>query len=99
MALPIIQEVSDAHFIWIFPQAIKVSTYCATTKIKVLKVRFLKEVSPGCEFRTNNEGEGEYLTLPKTKPFKLKSIGLDELHKLIKKEEHLDPIHSEYQED
>uniref|UniRef100_A0A6P7GKG6 Uncharacterized protein LOC114339959 n=1 Tax=Diabrotica virgifera virgifera TaxID=50390 RepID=A0A6P7GKG6_DIAVI len=71
----IIQKLSEAHYIAVFPKATKISTHCSTSKIEVLEGTFLIELPPGCEFRTNNEVyinskaavKEEPLTLPKIK--------------------------------
>lgn len=112
----LIQDLSDAHYIAIFPRPTKVSTRCPTTKIMILEGVFLISLPPGCEFRTSSESfsnektviQEEPLTLPKihtknddrqpqVKPLKLSQVPLDELHKLIRTEEHLEPIQAETQ--
>lgn len=107
----LIQEVSEAHYIAIFPKATKVSTNCPAPKIMVLEGTFLISLPTGCEFKTINESfmntrtilQEEPMTLPKiqtknddrqpqVKPLHLNQIPLDELHRLVKAEEHLEPI-------
>lgn len=70
-----IQEMSEAHYIAVFPQATKISTQCSSSKIMVLQGTYLIELPPGCRFRTNTEAfentksviREEALTLPRIK--------------------------------
>uniref|UniRef100_A0A6P7GPP2 Uncharacterized protein LOC114344948 n=1 Tax=Diabrotica virgifera virgifera TaxID=50390 RepID=A0A6P7GPP2_DIAVI len=95
----IIQKISEAHYIAVFPKATKISTYCSISKIEVLEGTFLLELPPGCEFRTNNEVyinskatiKEEPLTLPK---IKIKFQGEDPTVKPLKLDRiQLDELH------
>ncbi|XP_050505429.1 uncharacterized protein LOC126883802 [Diabrotica virgifera virgifera] len=48
----IIQRLSDAHYIGIFPESTKITTRCSTTKILGLKGTYLINLPPRCEFKT-----------------------------------------------
>ncbi|XP_074034382.1 uncharacterized protein [Leptinotarsa decemlineata] len=93
MNATLILEMSEAHYIGIFPQATKISTHCSSTKVMVLEGVHLIKLPPGCEFKTNNEAfinsksviSDEPLTLPNIKTahinssLKFKPLKLDKI--------------------
>lgn len=71
----IIEQLTESHYIGIFPNPTKVSTQCSTTEIQELQGTFLIDVPHMCEFQTPDEhfvnlekkSFEEPLTLPKIK--------------------------------
>jgi hypothetical protein len=70
----LIQEMSEAHYLSIFPRAVKVLTQCSSSKIMVLEGVFLIQVPPGCEFKTNNEAFFNSKTSIQEEPWTLPKI-------------------------
>ncbi|CAH1103035.1 unnamed protein product [Psylliodes chrysocephalus] len=90
----IIEEISEAHYIAIFPHPTKVHTICSSSTVTILQGIYLIELPPSCEFKTSKESfinsqisiMEDPLTLPKIKTIniqnmaKVKPLKLDKIH-------------------
>lgn len=73
MTTPLIEQLTEAHYIAIFPNQTKVLTKCTSTEIQTLQGVYLLQLPRGCQFETLNfaylntkpEIQEQPLTLPK----------------------------------
>lgn len=105
---PLIEEVTDSHYIAIFPKAEKIQTKCDQTDFVMLQGTYLLEVPYRCSISTlnltyaNEKGETiqKPLYLPEIKikqaievqKLKLEDIPLDQLHEIQSKTNAIEPL-------
>lgn len=75
MTTPLVEQLTEAHYVTIFPNQTKVLTKCTSTEIQTLQGVYLFQLPRGCKFETLNfvylntktEIQEQPLTLPKIK--------------------------------
>lgn len=87
----LVEEITEAHYIVIFPHPIKISTKCKTTSMIELQGNFIIELPPGCEFSTTQDRFVNTKEITREQPMTLPKVRVTAIQQSRKS----NPIHLE----